>query len=353
MSASPKDQINKRLGDFETQYSVELAEFPSKANELRDVCITIERTWSGSFIGWHGKMYFRDFQVPSHYERFSGEWGDIHGLPEGWEEKDADAVREKINELMGSDFSIERFEDDTNNVRSALRDLQKEVDLFLSAISVPNPSKAAEYLSELKTTELGQPKADFVNLRLPKNRMSRDTEALAQGICIPSWLYFEGVAIEARKITEWIDNYKKTIRRFFQALEMNNPTAVGKTSLTQFALHPGIVSKCASLYDANAYPEAVEKSFKVVRDRLRTLTGHETGSEAFGKGHLHIKGAAATNVEGDFNQAVKFLTMAIDMFRNEKSHTSDANIDDPVRAYQYLVLSSLAMYFLDQAEIKT
>lgn len=352
MSASPKDQINKQLGDFETQHSAELIEFASKANELRDACTSIEQTWSGSFIGWHGKMYFRDFQIPSHYEKFSGEWGDIRGLPEGWEEKDADAVRKKVNALMGGNFSIEKFEDDTNKVRSALGDLQKEVDLFLSAISVSGPGKAVEYLSELRDVKLGQPKADFINLRLPKNRMSRDTEALAQGVCIPSWLYFEGVAIEARKITEWFDNYKKTVRRFFQAIEMNNPTATGKTSLTQFALHPEIISKCASLYDANAYPEAVEKSFKIVRDRLRTLTGHETGSEAFGKGHLHINGAAAANVENDFNQAVKFLTMAIDMFRNEKSHTSDAKIDDPVRAYQYLVLSSLAMYFLDQAEIK-
>lgn len=118
-------------------------------------------------------------------------------------------------------------------------------------------------------------------------------------------------------------------------------------------LHPDIFSKCQSLFQKAEYPEAVEKSFKVVRDRLRDLTGHETGSEAFGKGNLHIKGATATNVDADFNQAVKFLTMAIDMFRNEKSHTSNAKIDDPQRAYEYLTLSSLAMNLLDQAEIVT
>jgi len=67
---------------------------------------------------------------------------------------------------------------------------------------------------------------------------------------------------------------------------------------------------------------------------------------------LYIKGAAAQNVDSDFNEGVKFLTMAIDMFRNEKSHTSDANIDDPIRAYEYLNLSSLAMHLLDSAEIK-
>jgi len=100
-----------------------------------------------------------------------------------------------------------------------------------------------------------------------------------------------------------------------------------------------------------AYSEAAEKGFKIVRDRLRKLTGYETGSEAFGKSKLHIKGAAATNVDDDFNEAVKFLTMAVDRFRNEKSHTSDAKIDDPIRAYEYLRLSSLAMNLLDNSEI--
>jgi uncharacterized protein (TIGR02391 family) len=104
---------------------------------------------------------------------------------------------------------------------------------------------------------------------------------------------------------------------------------------------------------AGEYPEAVEKSFKVVRDRLRTLTGFETGSDAFGKGKLWIDGAAAMHVEEDFNQGAKFLMMAIDMFRNEKSHTSDGNIYDPVRAHHYLSLSSLALLFLDKASVRS
>jgi len=40
--------------------------------------------------------------------------------------------------------------------------------------------------------------------------------------------------------------------------------------------------------------------------------------------------------------------MAIDRFRNEKSHTADGNISDPIRAYEYLRLSSLAMHLLDR-----
>jgi len=116
-------------------------------------------------------------------------------------------------------------------------------------------------------------------------------------------------------------------------------------------LHPEIYLKCHALYENGTYAEAVEKGFKVVRDRLRKLTSYETGSDAFGKGKLHIKGATASHVDRDFNEGVKFLTMAIDQFRNEKVHTSDAKIEDPIRALEYLRLSSLAMNLLDNAEV--
>lgn len=115
-------------------------------------------------------------------------------------------------------------------------------------------------------------------------------------------------------------------------------------------LHPEVYSKCHTLYQKGAYAEAAEKGFKVVRDKLRNLTTYETGSEAFGKGKLHVKGATAPHVDRDFNEGVKFLTMAIDQFRNEKVHTSDAKIEDPIRALEYLRLSSLAMNLLDKAE---
>ena len=69
------------------------------------------------------------------------------------------------------------------------------------------------------------------------------------------------------------------------------------------SLHPAIYSKCRQLYEDGAYAEAVEKGFKVVRDRLRALTTHETGSEAFGNGKLYIDGAAASHVDDDSRPA--------------------------------------------------
>lgn len=117
------------------------------------------------------------------------------------------------------------------------------------------------------------------------------------------------------------------------------------------SLHPEILSKCRNLYESGDYAEAVEKSFKVVRDRLRALTSYETGSDAFGRGKLYVDGAAAPHVDEDFQNGVKFLTMAIDRFRNEKSHAADGNINDSIRAYEYLRLSSLALHLLENARV--
>ena len=117
-------------------------------------------------------------------------------------------------------------------------------------------------------------------------------------------------------------------------------------------LHPRIVEGCAHLYQTGHLAEAVEKSFKIVRARLRQLTGYETGAEAFGRGELRVRGAIDEYVDNDFNEAVKFLTMAVDRFRNEKAHTADAHIEEPVRAAEYLAMSSLAVRLLDKGHIR-
>ena len=145
---------------------------------------------------------------------------------------------------------------------------------------------------------------------------------------------------------------------FLEELENEEPPAVREpdteraaASLSFADLHPEVQKACAQLYDDGHLAEAVEKSFKVVRARLRTLTGHDTGSEAFGKGKLRVKGAIDPYVEHDFNEAVKFLTMAIDKFRNEKAHTADANLD-PVKTFEYMAMSSLARRLLDNTYIE-
>jgi uncharacterized protein (TIGR02391 family) len=345
----------KLIKKFRNKQTNILGNIPKLSEKLGEACSRVELSWSGSFAGWHGKMYYRNFQIPSIHEQFSGIWGGVKRIPDGWEEKQPEEVRVKIEELIGDNFSAEKFEDDIRKLREEAKRFKDEIIVtFSSVIFDSNIAKEKDLFTQIENFKFGRTKEEYINDRLPKTIMSRDTEVLTQGICLASWLYYEGAALEGKNIYEAINNFFALLDRLIKRLEMKIKSDSKSISVTKrhlADLHPQIYSKCHELYEKNIYAEAVEKSFKVVRDRLREITGYETGAKAFGKGKLHMRGAAAPNVDQDFNDAVRFLTMAIDYFRNEKSHTSDAKIEDPIRAYEYLRLSSLAMNLLEDAEI--
>ncbi len=143
------------------------------------------------------------------------------------------------------------------------------------------------------------------------------------------------------------------VQSSIKALGKIQSVDIKELDLKDEKFHPRIKSgRCLGLYSNGHYPEAVENSFKIVRDRLRELTGYERGSDAFGKGKLYVRGASASHIDEDFQNGVKFLTMALDNFRNEKAHFSDGSISDSNRAKAYIGLSNLLMNLFDEAEIK-
>jgi hypothetical protein len=158
--------------------------------------------------------------------------------------------------------------------------------------------RAREYVR----TEFGDDYLKILNSALLFNRVIRDRA--------------EGQAMH-------IEAMEKAVE-FLEGLRSEEPSpALAAVSLDtlRLGLHNAFAAKCGELLEAGHYAEAVEKAFKIVRD-LRELTGFETGSEAFGKGSLRISGAAAPHVEEDFNEAVKFLTMAIDRWKHQRSRSS-------------------------------
>jgi Protein of unknown function (Hypoth_ymh) len=106
------------------------------------------------------------------------------------------------------------------------------------------------------------------------------------------------------------------LESLIERLELALPESQDVTGMK--SLHPEIYARCRTLYADGSYAEAVEKGFKVVRDRLRALTNYETRSEAFGKGKLYISGAAAPHVDDDFQNGVKFLTMGLIVFEMKR-----------------------------------
>lgn len=114
-------------------------------------------------------------------------------------------------------------------------------------------------------------------------------------------------------------------------------------------LNEKVFAHVQGLLSDSHYFNAVEEAYKIVREKLKNITGKEKAHEAFKESNYHlIFGHASKNeVERDFFDGVKFLHMAIQKLRNEKAHTPARKIDKNL-AIHYIVLASLAYDLIDR-----
>jgi len=215
------EEAKKLIADFKHKYSLDLNEFLIISDKLRSACGKVEQAWSGSFAGWHGRMYFRNFETPSLYDKFSGEWGGINGIPDGWEEKQAEEVREKIEKLVGNEFFLEEFERRIELLRKESETLRDELSIIFLELSLMEDKKEKELFDQIEiySFEKGR-KADFIKNGLPGAIMTRDLEAMRQGMLIPSWLYYKGVAIEAEYLSESINRFLVLANKALRQIEI-------------------------------------------------------------------------------------------------------------------------------------
>lgn len=111
----------------------------------------------------------------------------------------------------------------------------------------------------------------------------------------------------------------------------------------QIEIHEDIYNHIGQYLATGDHFHAVEESYKLVREKLRDITGEEKATNAFAAANYEklFGHKPATPAEGDFFDGVKFLNMAIQFLRNEKAHTP-ATPMEPNLALHYISLASLA-----------
>ena len=129
-----------------------------------------------------------------------------------------------------------------------------------------------------------------------------------------------------------------------QKVEVNN-NMINDTEGTEVAINirPEIYEHIKRYLVTQDYYHAVEESYKIVRQKLKDLTGEEKANQAFSETNIEkIFGhKAKDDTEKDFFDGVKFINMAIQIFRNEKAHTPAKQLDRNL-AIHYISLASLA-----------
>jgi len=139
----------------------------------------------------------------------------------------------------------------------------------------------------------------------------------------------------AKNIAEKLLGFKLKIENKLQATFKN-----GNINIT---LQKEVFDHVQNLLDSGHYFHAVEESYKIVRQKLKEITGKEKASDAFAESNIEkIFGHTPKNdVEKDFFEGVRFLHMAIQFLRNEKAHTPAQDLDKNL-AIHYISLASLA-----------
>lgn len=152
------------------------------------------------------------------------------------------------------------------------------------------------------------------------------------------------------------DFIKSSFADFLNFLEFGNSSDYNEASISDnrinIILQKEIFSHVKNLLNNGHYFNAVEESYKIVREKLKLITGKEKAHEAFSKSnYTTIFGhEAKDDVEKDFFEGVKFLHMAIQKLRNEKAHTPANKIDKNL-AIHYIVLASLAYDLINRKKL--
>ncbi|MER6593492.1 TIGR02391 family protein [Micromonospora purpureochromogenes] len=111
----------------------------------------------------------------------------------------------------------------------------------------------------------------------------------------------------------------------------------------QIEIHEDIYNHIGRYLATGDHFHAVEESYKLVRGKLREITGKERATDAFAAANIEklFGHQPANDAEKDFFEGVKFLNMAIQFLRNEKAHTPATPLE-PNLAIHYISLASLA-----------
>lgn len=148
----------------------------------------IGRAFSGSWLGYHSRVYYDGFTRPPPGAHFSQEWGlkslfSGGGSSNSWREFDPDEVEQSIRSKAG-EFDLEKL-------RSAAREAEGEFGRGKSEITSILTAQAGEdrflakLLEDLGLLEALSP-SEIAQLWSPKGQiMTRDTTAVGQGNQVP------------------------------------------------------------------------------------------------------------------------------------------------------------------------
>jgi hypothetical protein len=184
--------------EHENSHSSTLEQICTDADALLKAARRVGESSSGSNFGYHGELYYGDFQKPPLGKRFSVEWGGVNGISPDWKPRSPEDVKQRIESLAGTLFS--KIDAPAKNLVDSARELQYEIVIELASLrDVPGATKEKELLDQLENFDW----AEKIHNKYCASALNsfpnatRDSDALLQGRRLPSHTYYEAAATQA------------------------------------------------------------------------------------------------------------------------------------------------------------
>jgi len=170
------------------------------ARSATEACSRVAEAWSGSWFGYHSRVYYADFAPPPPGARFSSEWGFNQAFSNAtrgdWREYRYEDVIASI-EAIGGNHDLTPVEEYAKRARSSLDQERGTVISILSAaLTLQDDTFVREGLDEAKALKPFT-QSDVVRIQRPSGTlMSRDTAAMSAGLIAPAHIAYLGGIVE-------------------------------------------------------------------------------------------------------------------------------------------------------------
>jgi hypothetical protein len=165
-------------------------EIKDALERVEDGARTIGKAWSGSCLGYHARIYYRNLEPPPPGAHFSPEWGmedswPINATTGEWIEYDPDAIKTTIFRSAGNQ-NLEPARDLAATAERSFRDDKPDIlSIFITWLQEREDAFIASLKEQAEQTTVPS-RADILNTFLPAGQsMTRDTLALTQGRQVP------------------------------------------------------------------------------------------------------------------------------------------------------------------------
>lgn len=217
---------NLKVHKFGNTIDPTIKKYKNDLNTIAPIIEKIEESWSGSWLGFHSNLYYQGFEKPKWNESFNTEWGSIYGIPATWKEKDFDEISAFVDSKIGKKnvlTTIQKFLD--RQVEQA-KAFQSSICTELSSIrSSKDYDKEIEILDKIEDIRWGVDPVDFVQYRMPKQFMTRDSRALFQGIKTPPHITYQAKCLSCLSIISDIETFINSSQRLLRQIEIKQSSS--------------------------------------------------------------------------------------------------------------------------------